>query len=217
MKNNSFYLMNTFTLKLIAIFTMVIDHIGFLLNIPVFRAIGRISFPIFCFLIVEGFHHTRSHLNYFIRLLCFAILSEVPFDLAISGTFFSLQHQNVFFTLALGLASIFCLEEMNSNRIYTIPLVLIWGASYFLRCDYGIGGVFLISMFYLTRKSPWVRLILCAFILYMFFGTSALYGMFAMIPITLYNGKRGPAVQMFFYWFYPLHLLALYLIFHYLT
>lgn len=209
--------MNTFTLKIIAILSMVIDHIGFFLNIPAFRLFGRISFPIFCFLIVEGFHHTRSHLNYLIRLVGFAFLSEIPFDLAFSGTFFNFQSQNVFFTLSLGLASIFCLEEWNFNRLYSIPLVIIWGASYFLHCDYGIGGVFLISMFYLTRKSPWIRFILCAFILYIFFGTTALYGMFAMIPITLYNGKRGPSFQMFFYWFYPLHLLVLYLIFHYLT
>lgn len=217
MKNNSFGFINSFTLKLIAVLAMVVDHIGFFMNEPVLRAIGRISFPIFCFLIVEGFHHTRSHLNYLIRLVGFAILSEIPFDLVISGTIFSLQHQNVFFTLALGLAAIFCLEEMIANRIYVIPLTLIIAAAYFLRCDYGIGGVFLITMFYLTRKSPWVRFILCALILYMFFGTTGLYGAFAMIPITLYNGKRGPAVQMFFYWFYPLHLLALYFIFHYLT
>lgn len=217
MKNNSFGLMNTFTLKLIAVITMVLDHIGFYLDEPILRAIGRISFPIFCFLIVEGFHHTRSHMNYLIRLLGFAILSEVPFDLVISGTVFSFEHQNVFFTLALGLASIFCLEEMNVNRIYAIPLVIMIGASHLLHCDYGIGGVLLIIMFYLTRHSAWMRLVLSAFILYMFFGPTALYGMIALIPITLYNGKRGPAVQMFFYWFYPLHLLALYLIFHYLT
>lgn len=205
---------------------MVIDHIGvflernhieFFLELQILRGIGRISFPIFCFLIVEGFHHTKSHVNYLIRLIIFALLSEVPFDLMISGTVFSLQHQNVFFTLALGLASIFCLEEMNTNRLFSLPLVLIWATSYFIHCDYGIGGVMLINMFYLTRKMPWVRFVLCAFILYVFFGSSALYGTFAMIPITLYNGKRGPAVRMVFYWFYPIHLLALYLIFHYLT
>lgn len=210
--------LDSFTLKMIAIITMVIDHVGYIFfpENMTFRAIGRIAFPIFCFLIVEGFHHTRSHTNYLIRLCVFALPSEIPFDLAFFGTVMDWGHQNVFITLALGLASIFCLEEMNTKKIYSIPFVLIFAASYLVHCDYGIGGVLLICMFYLTRETPWMRLILTALILYIFFGAFELYGLIAMVFITFYNGKRGPQVKMLFYWFYPVHLLVLYAIAHYL-
>lgn len=218
MENKDFGFLNNFTLKMIAIISMVIDHVGliFFPAIPAFRAVGRIAFPIFCFLIVEGFYHTRSHLNYLIRLTLFAILSEIPFDLAFRNTMFDWEHQNVFFTLALGLLAIFCLEEMNTTKKFAIPLILIWGTAIVLRCDYGIGGVLLICIFYITRETPWVRLILCALVLYVFYNTSELYGLIAMLPITFYNEKRGPSTKMLFYWFYPVHLLVLYALATYL-
>ncbi len=210
--------LNNFTLKMIAIITMLIDHIGYIFfpQTMAFRAIGRIAFPIFCFLIVEGFHHTRNHTNYLIRLCIFALISEIPFDLAFFGTLFDWGHQNVFITLALGLAAIFCLEEMNTKRIYGIPFVLLLVTSYLIQCDYGIGGVLLICIFYLTRETPWIRLILTTLTLYLFFGAFELYGLIAMVFITFYNGKRGLPVKMVFYWFYPVHLLILYGIAHYL-
>lgn len=218
MENKDFGFLNNFTLKMIAIISMVIDHVGliFFPAIPAFRAVGRIAFPIFCFLIVEGFYHTRSHLNYLIRLTLFAILSEIPFDLAFRNTMFDWGHQNVFFTLVLGLLAIFCLEEMNTTKKFAIPLILIWGTAIVLRCDYGIGGVLLICIFYITRETPWVRLILCALVLYVFYNTSELYGLIAMLPITFYNEKRGPSTKMLFYWFYPVHLLVLYALATYL-
>ncbi len=210
--------LDSFTLKMIAIISMLADHIGYIFfpQDMVFRAVGRIAFPIFCFLIIEGFHHTRNHTNYLIRLCIFAIISEIPFDLAFFGTLMDWGHQNVFLTLAFGLAAIFCLEEMNTKRIYVIPFVLIFAASYLVHCDYGIGGVLLICMFYLTRETPWMRFILTALILYIFYGSFELYGLIAMVFITFYNGKRGPQVKMLFYWFYPVHLLVLYAIAHYL-
>ena len=97
-------LFNNFTLKMIAIISMLTDHVGCILfpDELIFRAIGRIAFPIFCFLVVEGFFHTRNTWNYLMRLCIFAILSEIPFDLAFFGKVFYLQKQNVFMTLALG-------------------------------------------------------------------------------------------------------------------
>ncbi len=212
MNHKSIGFLNSFTLKMIAILSMLTDHIGFIFYPEnfIFRAFGRLAFPIFCFLIVEGFHHTRSHLNYLVRLIVFAAISEIPFDLAFRGVLFDWQHQNVFFTLALGLISIFCLEEMNSRRIYMLPFILTWGFAYFLKCDYGVGGVIFISTLYLTREMPWIRLILSSLILYLFWGAFELFGLLAIIPITFYNGKRGASIQMPFYWFYPLHLLVLY-------
>lgn len=207
---------DSFTLKMIAIITMVIDHVGYILidnatsQYEIFRGIGRVSFPIFCFLIVEGFYHTRSHVNYLIRLCIFALLSEIPFDLAFHGTLFYWAKQNVFFTLALGLAAIFCLEEMNNRRGYVVLLVLVCAASYYIHCDYGIGGVLLIIAFYKTRNMPTAKVILAAIILYMFFGKFELYGLIALPFILLYNGKKGLDLKMIFYWFYPVHLLVLY-------
>lgn len=209
---------DSFTLKIIAIITMVIDHVGYIFLTPgtdqytLFRGIGRIAFPIFCFLIIEGFHYTRNHLNYLIRLCLFALISEIPFDLAFRGMLFDWSHQNVFITLALGLISIFCLEEMNSRRRFIIPLVLVWTAASIIHCDYGLGGVLLIDVFYTTKKSPWIRVILAALIMYVFFGPSELYGLAALPLILLYNKKRGPNAKMIFYWFYPAHLLILHLL-----
>lgn len=204
--------MNNFTLKIIAIISMVVDHVGYVLldNDPICRAFGRIAFPIFCFLIVEGFFHTRNHMDYLLRLCIFAILSEVPFDLTFFGQVVNLHHQNVFITLAIGLASIFCLEEMNNRKYYVLPLLALWGLTYFIHSDYGIGGVLLICAFYITRNSPLVRIIVCGLLLYSFYGNTELYGLIALLPISLYNGKKGPDTKMFFYWFYPVHLLIIY-------
>lgn len=205
-------LFNNFTLKMIAIITMLIDHVGYTLfpHMLVFRAIGRIAFPIFCFLIVEGFFHTRNTWNYLTRLCIFAFLSEIPFDLAFRGVLFDWQHQNVFITLSLGLCALFCLEEMNSRRLFFIPFAIIVTAAHFSGCDYGAGGVLLICMFYITRENKLIQCLLCALLLYVFYGTFELYGLIALIPILLYNGKRGPSTKMIFYWFYPVHLLILF-------
>ena len=218
MENKSSGFLNNFTLKMIAVITMVIDHVGYVIfpQVQILRAIGRISFPIFCFLIVEGFFHTRSHLNYLIRLSIFALISEIPFDLAFHQTLFDWQHQNVFITLALGLFAIFCIEEINNRKIYIIPLILIFLIAVCSNCDYGLGGVLLICVFYLTRENAGLRFLLCGLILYVFFNSFELYGLLALIPISLYNGKKGPATRMFFYWFYPAHLLLLFAIKTYL-
>lgn len=211
--------LDNFTLKLIAIITMTIDHIGYIFlansgnNYLISRAIGRIAFPIFCFLIVEGFHHTKSPINYLIRLLLFALISEVPFDLAFFNNIFDPAHQNVFFTLAIGLACLFCLEEMKTKRWFSILLVILFAVSYFIHCDYGPGGVLLICTFYFTGQSRdkfWMQLILCGLIFYLFFGAAELFGLIAILLIFLYNGKRGyNKMQWFFYLYYPLHLLIL--------
>lgn len=208
--------LNSFTLKMIAIISMLIDHIGYIF-LPgteyynLFRGIGRIAFPIFCFLIAEGFQHTKSPMNYLLRLIVFAFISEVPFDLAFFGTTLNMNNQNVFFTLAIGLACLFCLEEMNRRRWFAIFFVLLFVAAYFIKCDYGVGGVLLICMFYLTKDSFWVSFVLAGLIFYMFYGTAELLGLISLILIFFYNGKRGyNKAQWFFYVFYPLHLLILY-------
>lgn len=107
------------TLKIIAIVTMLIDHTAAVLlhNNMIMRAIGRIAFPIFIFLLIEGAIHTKSKLKYALRLSLFALLSEIPFDLAFNGGAFYFGYQNVFFTLAIGMFMIIGFDLVEQNKI----------------------------------------------------------------------------------------------------
>ena len=116
--------MSGFTLKLLALFLMIVDHCGLVLfagtslYLPC-RILGRIAFPLYAFLITEGYVHTRSVKKYAGRLLVFAVLSEIPFDYAFFRTPFYMGYQNVFFTLVLGLGALVCLDGAlgRSGRI----------------------------------------------------------------------------------------------------
>jgi hypothetical protein len=211
------------TLKLIAIITMLIDHIGagileqrpdFFQNHVLYdvdhvlRFIGRIAFPIFCFLLVEGFCHTRNIKKYAMRLLAFAIISEIPFDLAFSRKIFETSHQNVFFTLFLGLVTLAIMKQFEENKIVKI-LTIVAGifAAEILSTDYAGFGVAFIILLYIFRDNMKFRNIFCS-IAIMWEYTAPL----AFIPISFYNGERGFNMKYFFYLFYPVHLLLLYAI-----
>ena len=227
-------------LKLIAFFLMLCDHVGYMLiengvlygQNPVYwtmalqtaegqhwylaarilRFIGRISFPLFAYMIVEGFLHTRNVRNYALRLLIFAILSEVPFDLACQGVIWYPEYQNVMFTLFLGVPTMALMERVRKHPLLQIVMAALGcAAGYLLRSDYGAAGVLLIAAMYLLRNERMPQLFVGAAISalesYEYCGVSAL----AFLLLRFYNGKRGDfSMKYFFYLMYPLHLLLFY-------
>jgi hypothetical protein len=211
------------TLKLIAIITMLIDHIGaaILEQMPEFftdstlfwidrslRFIGRIAFPIFCFLLVEGFLRTSNVKKYALRLFLFALISEVPFDLAFKRSFFDMSGQNVFFTLLIGLLTLIAIKHFETNKVLTLVSIFIGIlAAQLLSTDYAGFGVIFILLLYLFRNNLKLRNVVCS-IAILWEITAPL----AFIPISLYNGERGFKMKYFFYVFYPAHLLLLYAI-----
>ena len=223
-------------LKTIACLTMLIDHIGAALlpSVMGLRIIGRVAFPIFCFLLAEGVCHTRNSRKYGLRLALGALLSEIPFDLALFGGI-TLGHQSVMVTLLLGflaLEAIRALERKGRTGLSLAGQVLaLWGAiaaADWLNTDYGGAGVLLIALFYFTRQLPRKRLIqalgLTAWVYVFYPGRITLLGLSfpielpalgAMVPLCLYSGRKdtyGKGLQWAFYLFYPAHLSLLYLI-----
>ncbi|MCD7818413.1 MAG: conjugal transfer protein TraX, partial [Lachnospiraceae bacterium] len=176
------------------------------------RNIGRLAFPIFCFLLVEGFLHTRSPRKYAERLFLFALISEIPFDIALKGSWFYPDKQNVYFTLLIGLLVLIGIRAITDNGtrsllLAAVPIAAGMLLAWWIDTDYNYKGVFLIAVLYLMRYSR----------LYQCIGGAAaisweLPAPLAFIPVYFYNGKRGISLKYFFYWFYPVHLMLLYVI-----
>lgn len=210
--------MNSLILKLIALTTMIIDHYGAIFqpgNLT-FRLIGRLAFPIYCFLLVEGFFHTKDVRKYSLRLLLFALISEFPFDYAFFGGVYW-GHQNIFFTLFIGLIAMILLEKSKDGS-YITKLLIGLGASFIatiLSTDYAYIGIIYILAFYYTHGiTSLKRLAIVAAIMFLtnMIGSSGLqqYSLLALIPLMMYNNEQGlknKILQISFYAAYPLHLL----------
>lgn len=215
-------------LKIIACVTMLIDHIGAVF-IPGYtlRIIGRISFPIYCFLLAEGIHHTRDPRRYGMRLFVSMILSEFAFDLAFFGRLTWLS-QSVMVTLLLGFLALVAAEKCARLPLKVLAVIPFALLAELMRTDYGRYGVCLIALFGLTRELPFRQLIQLLGMGLIFAGMASLkisigpfllpiqmFGLLAMIPICLYSGRKSSAnrlIQRGFYLFYPVHLIILYLI-----
>lgn len=225
--------LNGFHLKLIAICTMLIDHMGYTLfpGVMWLRCVGRVAFPIFCFLIAEGCVYTHDRKKYAARLLVFALLSEIPYNLMNSGMIWDPYDQNVLWTLLTG-ALVCWLIDWALKKCTPLSFVLtgaVMLAAYWLleigNTDYGGWGMLLVAAFYGVHRAPSgavVKMIAQAFGLAFFsigvmggYLSIELWSLAALVPIWLYNGQRGfshKAVQYGFYAFYPVHILALSLI-----
>lgn len=222
-------------IKTVAMFFMLIDHIGVsvisefikqtdgsaegLITYYICRLFGRIAFPLFCFLIAEGVVHTHHLGKYTMRMWLFAIISEVPFDLMGSGTVFSLQAQNVFWTFALFLTAIAVSQKWNQP---VWPYVLAAAiATWILKTDYGWAGILLLYLMMcgnpVIRQTGGTILITDASV--KLFQDPIIGMVMTVIPcvcfvsiLCKYNGKRGRNVNKYlFYGFYPVHMLALWL------
>lgn len=294
---------------MVGIITMFIDHLGLaviarMMRVTLagerlvqlnsvysaMRSIGRLAFPIFCFLLVEGFEKTRSKAKYLFRLGIFALISEVPFDLAFSATVLEFGHQNVYFTLFLGLLSLCAYVSMDKRRLpvlvrwlvsamgvvvsgawlakfswqyvqryilFKFPRLTIFGnavtmttifwmicvfmAAVLICCrwrmgtekmlsigtdiavlfllmtladllhtDYSGMGVLTITVMYILRHYNVLAMAGgCVVLTVKSFTEIPAFG--TLIPIAMYNGKRGLKLKYFFYVFYPAHLLLLWL------
>ncbi len=233
-KLKSCQILSAGTLKLIAIMTMLIDHFaagvyaslytsGYLFRIgkmdnaieiyTVCRNIGRFAFPIFCFLLVESFFHTKSRLKYLGNLVIFAVVSELPFDLALMNGL-NFEMQNVFFTLAIALVTIWGAQIVR-DKLLSKPLTsIVLQVAYILigclvatalHTDYSYYGIVLVVIFYYFRSN---RLFACIMGYLWFLFEPWCFP--AFIALLFYNGKRGIRLKYFFYAFYPVHLLLLY-------
>ena len=171
--------------------------------------IGRTAFPLFAFLITEGFTHTHDRKKYGINLFIFALISEIPWNLAHTGDLFYAR-QNVFFTLLLGYLGLCALEYYKDDyKKKIITLACLLGVSLVLRADYTCFGFGFIILLYLLDRRMMAILGCCML-------PSRWIGGLAFVPILMYNGERGFAkakwIKYAFYIFYPLHLLVLYLV-----
>ncbi len=216
--------MSSLTLKIIAVVTMLVDHVGFLFfpEEEIFRIIGRISFPLFAFLIAEGFIKTKDVKEYLKRLSIFAVISQVPFFFFERVAGLSGIHLNILFTLALGVLTLLVITKVRNLLIKILGVLVLLTLAYFGNFSYGVYGVLSILGSYLFLKNrragivtlsvlPFlenIRLFLMNIIFLQFFAV------FSLIPIYFYNGNQGPKIQrLIFYWFYPAHMAVLTLIF----
>lgn len=204
--------LDSFQLKCIAIVSMALDHTGAVLYPSQIwlRCLGRIAFPIFCFLIVEGFFHTHDVRRYMGRLGVFALISEIPYDLAFRGVPLEYAHQNVFFTLLIGIGMMVLLERNREWPVKAVILLLAMWLAVLIRSDYNFRGILLIFVFYIFHESRWLAVTAGGFWNFLYQGVIQKYGVLSVLPLALYNGERGRKMKYFFYIFYPAHLLLLY-------
>jgi len=201
-------------LKLIALLTMVIDHIGLIYDLELFRVIGRLSFPIYAFLIVNGFNYTKNIKRYLSSLLFFAVISEIPFDL-FKYNCINLSASNVFFTLFLGLLALTQLKKRQSKINKCLIVFLICICAELLGSDYGFCGVLLVVIMYVYRNRRLMQFIFMSILWIWAYKFKGVFGLLALGFIWIYNPMKyikRKISKYFFYWFYPIHLLVLYLI-----
>lgn len=223
--------LDAFTLKIIAIIGMTMDHTGLVFRdfLPLWAkciliAFGGLTFPIMAYLIGEGYRHTKNIKKYMLRLLIFALIAQVPYYM------FLMKQLNILFTLLLGLLAIYIIERSKSRAISV--LVVIGFIIVSVSCDWGLMGVPMILIYY-YKKNRLARVTLPLILPFAFFALNIVMqfaqgwpfleilpdllfivvGCSLTIPLLIsYNGQRGKPMRYFFYIYYPLHIIVLGLI-----
>lgn len=218
--------MNRNVLKIIAVISMLIDHIGAYIFPDAYwlRCIGRLAFPIFAFFIAEGMRYTRSRKRYVLTLLVFAIISQIPY-----GFLREFYYLNILFTFLIAIFAIFLIENYKKNEtLYMIYLLLLGSVLLFVEflniVDYGIFGVLLILVFYFVKDKKLslslgaACLVLLTLKMMLFAGftlrsTVQFLSILSLLLLYFYNGNKGKVnLKWLFYIFYPLHLLVILII-----
>lgn len=235
-------------LHILAMAFMLMDHLWATL-LPAqewLTCVGRIAFPIFAFMAVEGYFHTHNLKKYLLRMLIFAVISEVPFDLMYGGTWFYPVHQNVIWTLMMGLVGIHLMETVRKKKstfvyilVSTIVVILGGLLGTLSMVDYYGIGVLTVFIFYFFRGRKWWCLLGQMLALYWvnvellggLMYPIRLFGMefelcqqglalLALFPIWLYRGRQGyhsKPFQYFCYAFYPIHMLVIVLVLNFIN
>ena len=220
-------LLNGAQLKYMAFLSMLLDHVNNALITPyldgkgpllhvsnVLSILGRVAFPLFMFFLVEGFFKTRSRKKYLINLLVFALLSEVPFDLFTSRELFNKNWNNMMFTLALSLATIWIVDEMKGRLakkskalwygVSVLVVAVMCAVAMFFSLDYDYHAIIVAYLFYLFYEKPLYGAALGYLSI-----IKELYSVLGFAATLTYNGERGKQYKWLNYAFYPVHLLIL--------
>lgn len=217
------------TLKVIACMTMLLDHLGAMfVRGYTLRIIGRIAFPIFCFLMAEGAYYTKNPRKYALRLLIGALLSEIPFDLAFQRGL-TWRSQSVMVTLLLGFLAVEAIQNTQNNLLKLLAVSAGFALGQLLQTDYGGYGVLLIVLFSQARRKWWLQTVLVAMFAWMMDSVPVqvlgmripieMFALLAMLPIGCYSGRKrsdSKVLQWAFYLFYPVHLTVLVVIRYFL-
>lgn len=240
--------LTSFTLHILAMLFMLCDHLWATLFPAAewLSCIGRLAFPIFAFMIAEGYSHTSNVKKYVLRLLICAVITEVPFDLFYGGTVFYPFHQNVLWTFLIALLTIILIEKALKLKkrflgwvLAAVTVLVSYAVATLAMVDYYGAGILTVLVFYFFRERKWQNFA-AQFVCLAVINIGMLKGMyytftiaghefelaqqslalFALIPIWLYNGERGYHsrwFKWFCYGFYPAHLIILYIVLNILT
>ena len=225
--------MSSFALHIIAMIFMLCDHMwATILDYEWLTCIGRIAFPIFAFLITEGYIHTSNINKYIKRMVIFAIITEIPFNLMVSASPIYPFHQNVLWTFVISLLTLKYLSFDNTKNIFKSILIILLAIiiATVTMCDYFGAGVMMVVGFYIFRKSKLLQLLMMIYVNmiliqgysypidiagYTYYFPQQGFAVLSLIFIWLYNGKQGYHAKwfkIFCYAFYPLHMLILYIL-----
>ncbi len=229
--------MTLFILKIIALVSMTVDHIGrfFFPDADWMTAVGRIAFPIFAWGVANGYRKSKDIRKYGTRLAIVGIISQIPYAWAFIQIGRSPYELNILFTLLLGLCAIGIYEKTKNKFIRNTALIALICFATIIDVSYGWYGVTLVLIFHTAFENTSKRIVLytIATLGYVFLytllapvpengqivyrGTEQLFSILALLPISLYRGDRGHSFKRLFYLYYPIHLAILALIYYYIN